>query len=105
MKNGRHSPFLMPIERSSDTPLFRQVYLQLRSSILSRNVSAGTRLPSTRELAEDLGISRAVEGCANGGIGSGTYVAQLASLGGSRPKPFRAVRGYGMPAIETAVAP
>jgi GntR family transcriptional regulator / MocR family aminotransferase len=96
MKNGRHSPsFLMQIERSSDTPLFQQVYLQLRSSILSQNVPPGTKLPSTRELAEDLGISRAVvvlayeqllaEGSVNGRTGSGTYVADLANLGGSRP--------------------
>lgn len=99
MKYGHHSPFLLQIERSSNTPLFRQVYLQLRSSILSQNVPPGTKLPSTRELAEDLDISRAVvvlayeqllaEGCVNGRIGSGTYVADLANLGGSRPSKMQ----------------
>jgi GntR family transcriptional regulator/MocR family aminotransferase len=100
MKNGHSPPLLMGIERTSDAPLFRQVYLQLRSSILSRALPPGTRLPSTRELAEDLGIARSVvvlayeqllaEGCVSAKVGSGTYVAEgLADLGGPtiRKKP------------------
>jgi GntR family transcriptional regulator/MocR family aminotransferase len=94
MKNGRHTPLLMDIRRRSGTPLARQVYLQLRSSILSRTLQPGTKLPSTRELADDLGISRSVvvlayeqllaEGCASGKVGSGTYVAaDLAELAGA----------------------
>ena len=44
--------------RKSDTPLFRQLYLQLRAAILSRRFRPGTKLPSTRELAAQLGVSR-----------------------------------------------
>jgi GntR family transcriptional regulator / MocR family aminotransferase len=41
-------------------PLFRQVYLGLRKAILSGAFQGGGRLPSTRELAQQLGISRTV---------------------------------------------
>jgi GntR family transcriptional regulator / MocR family aminotransferase len=50
--------FTIPLTR--DRPLFRQVYLGLRQAILSGAFSPGSRLPSTREIAERLGISRTV---------------------------------------------
>ena len=66
-------------------PLFRQVYVGLRKAILSGDLPAGERLPSTRDLATQLGISRTVillaydhllaEGFAEGRRGSGTYVS------------------------------
>jgi GntR family transcriptional regulator/MocR family aminotransferase len=75
-------------------PLFRQVYLGLRQAIVSGAFRAGNRLPSTRDLAEQLGISRTVvllaydqllaEGFAQGCGGSGTYVSE--ALGSSRPE-------------------
>lgn len=75
-------------------PLFRQVYLGLRQAILSGTLRAADRLPSTRDLAEQLGISRTVvllaydqllaEGFAVGRSGSGTYVSE--GLGGHSPK-------------------
>jgi len=74
-------------------PLFRQVYVGLREAILSGAVSGGEKLPSTRDLAEHLGISRTVallaydqllaEGFAVGRAGSGTYVSK--SVGTRRP--------------------
>ncbi len=67
-------------------PLFRQVYLGLRQAIFSGGFSADGRLPSTRDLADQLGISRTVvllaydqllaEGFVTGRRGSGTYVAK-----------------------------
>jgi GntR family transcriptional regulator/MocR family aminotransferase len=66
-------------------PLFRQVYLGLRAAILSGAFRAGEKLPSTRDMAEQLGVSRTVvllaydqllaEGFAVGRAGSGTYVS------------------------------
>jgi GntR family transcriptional regulator/MocR family aminotransferase len=66
-------------------PLFQQVYRAIRDAILFGRVHAGERLPVTRTLARDLGISRNVvliayeqliaEGYAVGRVGSGTYVA------------------------------
>jgi GntR family transcriptional regulator/MocR family aminotransferase len=78
-------------------PLFRQVYVGLRQAILSGSFPAGDRLPSTRDLAEQLGISRTVvllaydqllaEGFVVGRGGSGTYVSgSLNSSGPKRPE-------------------
>jgi GntR family transcriptional regulator / MocR family aminotransferase len=65
--------------------LFRQVYLRLREAILSGAFQSGEKLPSTRDLAEQLGVSRTVvllaydqllaEGFVTGRSGSGTYVS------------------------------
>jgi GntR family transcriptional regulator/MocR family aminotransferase len=73
------------VDRASATPLFRQVYLQMRAAILSRHLGAGTKLPSTRDLAAELGVARAsvvaayeqllAEGCIAGKVGSGTYIS------------------------------
>src|SRR5260370_14084720 len=77
-----------------DKPLFRQVYLGLRQAILSGAFPAGDRLPSTRDLSEQLGISRTVvllaydhllaDGFVVGRGGSGTYVSE--SFNGGCPK-------------------
>jgi GntR family transcriptional regulator / MocR family aminotransferase len=75
----------LSVEPASDRPLFQQIYLLLRSAIVSHRLSAGSRLPSTRALAERLGVSRTsvvtayeqliAEGFIAGAAGSGTYVS------------------------------
>ena len=75
---------VIPLSKSKG-PLFRQIYLGLREKILSGAYNSGDRLPSTREAAEQLGVSRTVvllaydqllaEGFATGRAGSGTYVS------------------------------
>ncbi len=72
-------------------PLIRQVYKQIRMQILHGDLRAGERLPSTRELASNLEVSRnvileAYEQLLAGGYivghqGAGTYVAEGAYLG------------------------
>src|SRR6516164_4662718 len=72
--------------KKRDGPMFRQVYQHLRQSILSGAFKGGEQLPSTRDLAEQLGVSRTVvllaydqllaEGYAEGRAGSGTYVSE-----------------------------
>jgi GntR family transcriptional regulator / MocR family aminotransferase len=74
----------IPLTRNGE-PLFRQVYRGLRRAILSGTLCANDRLPSSRDLAEQLGISRTVilltydqllaEGYVVGRRGSGTYVS------------------------------
>ena len=83
---------VIPLSKKGE-PLFRQVYLGLRRAILSGAFPAGDRLPSTRDLAEQLSISRTVvllaydqllaEGFATGRGGSGTYVSK--ELGDNAP--------------------
>jgi GntR family transcriptional regulator/MocR family aminotransferase len=70
---------------TEEGPLFRQVYAGLRQAILTGAFQSGGRLPSTRDLAQQLGVSRTVvllayeqllaEGFAVGRPGSGTYVS------------------------------
>jgi GntR family transcriptional regulator/MocR family aminotransferase len=67
-------------------PLHRQLYEGLRAAILTRELKAGARLPSTREMAADLSVSRntvmvafeqlLAEGYVESRRGSGTYVAE-----------------------------
>jgi GntR family transcriptional regulator/MocR family aminotransferase len=75
------------LDTSSAVPLHRQLYEGLRGAILAGRLSAGTRLPATRMLAHELGISRntvlnafeqlLAEGYVEGQTGSGTYVSHV----------------------------
>jgi GntR family transcriptional regulator/MocR family aminotransferase len=76
---------LIPIDRSRARALHDQVYDRLREAILDGRLKDGARLPSSRALAVDLGLSRFTvidaynrlldEGFAVGRHGSGTFVA------------------------------
>jgi GntR family transcriptional regulator / MocR family aminotransferase len=89
-------PVWVSLDTSSGEPLHRQLYDRLRSGILAGQLSAGARLPSTRTLAAELGVSRTTvvtafenllaEGYLEGKVGSGTYVA------GSLPEEVLGVR-------------
>jgi GntR family transcriptional regulator / MocR family aminotransferase len=78
-------PFVL--ESASSIPLYRQLYDEIRAAILRGQLVAATRLPSTRALANHLGISRTTvviafdqllsEGYIEGKKGSGTYVASV----------------------------
>jgi GntR family transcriptional regulator/MocR family aminotransferase len=73
------------LDRGSRVPLHRQFYEGLREKVLAGRLRAGMRLPSTRALALELGVSRntvmgaflqlLAEGYLVGRVGSGTYVA------------------------------
>jgi GntR family transcriptional regulator / MocR family aminotransferase len=74
------------LDPSTAMPLYRQLYEGLRAAILSGRLKAGARLPATRALAIDFGVSRntvmnayaqlLAEGYVEGEVGSGTYVAR-----------------------------
>jgi len=78
------SLLIHPLVHGSDVPMHRQLYAALRSAILSSQVRPGTRVPATRELARELGVSRntvlsavdqlLAEGYLETRRGSGTYV-------------------------------
>jgi GntR family transcriptional regulator / MocR family aminotransferase len=80
--------------RGTATPLTAQLAGQLRSAVAEGRLAAGERLPASRALAAELGVSRTVvngayaqlfaEGWIEARHGSGTYVAQGAPGGGAR---------------------
>jgi GntR family transcriptional regulator/MocR family aminotransferase len=71
----------------SNAPLYQSLYTHIRTAILSGELTRGTKLPSTRALAEELNISRntvlnayrqlLAEGYLEGKEGSGTFVAHV----------------------------
>ena len=75
----------LTLERSSGVPLYKQLETGLRKLILSGTLRARQKLPSTRELAGEIGISRitiksvyeqlVAEGYVQATSGSGTFVA------------------------------
>lgn len=87
-KQSDAMPFVsVELDRSSGVPMHRQLYDFLRESILSGRLGGGLRLPATRTLAEELGVSRntvmgafdqlLAEGYMEGKVGAGTYVARV----------------------------
>jgi DNA-binding transcriptional MocR family regulator len=46
------------IDKNASVPLYRQIYAEVRRLIDAGLLAAGTRLPSSRELADQLGVSR-----------------------------------------------
>jgi GntR family transcriptional regulator / MocR family aminotransferase len=78
--------FVIPLSKNGSSPLTRQIYNWFRQAILQGKMRSGERLPSTRELAEQLHVSRTVavlayeqllaEGFVAGRAGSGTYVSE-----------------------------
>ncbi len=76
---------LLMVQKSSATPLFRQLEKQLRHAIWNGQIKPDERLPSTRRLAESLGVARntviaayeqlSIEGFIHAEIGSGARVA------------------------------
>ncbi len=49
---------LPALSLDGEGPLYRQVYRGLRAAILERRILGGARLPSSRELADQAGVSR-----------------------------------------------
>jgi GntR family transcriptional regulator / MocR family aminotransferase len=91
-------------------PLYRWLYEELRSTILAGRLHPGARLPATRDLAAQYGISRPTivtafeqlrsEGYVEGKVGSGTYVSKTLPdelLQAPRAKSVAGTRRRGIP--------
>lgn len=86
---------LVELQRQLDRPLRAQLEDGLRDAARSGRLAAGTRLPATRALAADLGVSRRLvveayaqllaEGYLTARGGAGTYVAEAASAASAPP--------------------
>jgi len=85
------------VERADPVPLAVQISAQLEAAVTGGVLRAGDRLPSSRDLAVSLGVSRTVvtnayarlfaEGWLEGRHGSGTYVADVTLPPVSAPVP------------------
>ncbi len=110
----------LALDRSAEAPLGHQVQEALRGTIRSGRLRSGERLPSTRQLADQLGVSRGLvvsayeqlraEGYVVSTIGSGTRVAdaltgpddstpsEAVGVDPARPIPIPEIDfGYGVP--------
>src|SRR5215467_10669213 len=77
---------MLPL-RSAGTPAYRWLYDALRGEILEGRLRPGARLPGTRDLGDQYGLSRGTivnafeqlksEGYVEGSVGSGTYVSKI----------------------------
>ena len=65
---------LIELDRRSELPLHEQVERSIRESIQAGRLAAGARLPSSRELAAELGISRGVVTEAYSQLGAEGYL-------------------------------
>src|SRR5579863_1557789 len=76
---------VIAVDRSSRTPLHQQVYEAYRGAILRGELAPGQKIPSSRELASEIQVSRfpvlhayaqlLAEGYFESQVGSGTYVS------------------------------
>src|ERR1700733_2928293 len=106
---GLGPELLLALDRSRPEPLRSQLELQLREAIRSGRLAAGERLPSSRALAAELGLSRGLvlecysqlqaEGSLTARTGAATRGAEGAS---GRPASGRPARP---PAPATAPEP
>ncbi|MCB1024902.1 MAG: PLP-dependent aminotransferase family protein, partial [Acidobacteria bacterium] len=84
-KQNDHAPFIMLDESGDSLPLYRQIYEAIRNGILGGDFAPSMRIPSSREMAKGLGVSRITvvnayeqlfaEGYLEGITGAGTFVA------------------------------
>lgn len=93
----------LPLDRSGGVPIHRQIYDGLRRAILDGALRPGQRIPSTRMLAAELGVSRLPvltayeqllhECYLEGRAGSGTFVSAALpdDLLQSQAQPDRAI--------------
>jgi GntR family transcriptional regulator / MocR family aminotransferase len=106
MKTTDQTPLVpcVAVDRLDSPPLYRQVCSAIRSAILDGRLRSGQRLPSTRRLADELGVSRLpiliafeqllLEGYVVGRVGAGTFVS--ASIGDRRDVSSLDARSSGL---------
>jgi GntR family transcriptional regulator/MocR family aminotransferase len=95
--SGLSPALLLPLDRTRAEPLRCQLETGLREAIRSGRLQLGERLPSSRELAAELGVSRGLvqecygqlqaEGYLETRVGSATRVASVGRVAPATPAP------------------
>ncbi|SFB43585.1 GntR family transcriptional regulator / MocR family aminotransferase [Rhizobium sp. NFR07] len=101
------------LDRDASLPLAEQIARSIETRILSGAYKPGQRLPSTRQLSQELGVSRSTvsdafdmlmaEGLIIGVTGSGTFVNSVRYLEQRRALPGRVTPIAELPAAPRAV--
>jgi GntR family transcriptional regulator/MocR family aminotransferase len=99
----------LAVDRKADSPLHKQIYDGFRGAILRRELRPGQRIPSSRELATELRVSRfpvlnayaqlLAEGYFESQVGAGTFVSS------SLPEQRMSVTLPGAAAVQTPSGP
>lgn len=117
--------FTLLLDPHSPVPCYQQIYAALRQKILTGQLAPRQRLPSTRALAQRLGVSRATvtqsydqlisEGYLQTIVGSGTYVGEqlpetLLHAPGTdpvlaEPSPSVTLSAYGQRLVDVEAGP
>jgi GntR family transcriptional regulator / MocR family aminotransferase len=97
------------VDRKAESPLHKQIYDGFRAAILRRELRPGQRIPSSRELADELRVSRfpvlnayaqlLAEGYFESRVGAGTFVS------GSLPEQKMSVTLPSELAVQTPSGP
>ncbi|KKB61246.1 DNA-binding protein [Robbsia andropogonis] len=97
------------LDRREGSPLYRQLHRLLQQAILTQTLKAGTRLPSSRVLAAEIGLGRntvtqvyeqlTLEGYVSAATGRGTYVADTS------PDQIDGVTANAADAVDHGAAP
>jgi GntR family transcriptional regulator/MocR family aminotransferase len=95
---SRPLELLLPLIRDGRPTLGEQIEAQLRRAIRAGTLAPGARLPSTRDLARQLGVSRPIVVDAYGQLAAEGY---LAVRQGARPRVSDAAALARPPALET----
>ncbi len=103
------SKLAIGLEREGEEPIYRQLIRHIRAQIESGILSAGTRLPASRDLAQQLNISRIsvvnayaelrAEGFLSAHAGRGTFIAGDAN---NAPNPSENGNGHSKNSIQEA---
>ncbi len=105
-KRAATAPFtIVSVDHTSPVPLFRQLYEGVRAAIISGQLAPGVRVPSTRALSHEVGVSRHTvltafellldEGYMEGRRGAGTYIARIRPDDAATERLARRDSGHG----------
>src|SRR5215469_9221702 len=104
--SGLGPELMLTVDRRAPVPLRTQLENQLRNAIRSRRLGAGERLPSSRELARELGLSRGlVQDCYSQLLAEGYLQARIGSatrVSAGAASPAAGPAGAAFPAASPA---
>ncbi len=101
------------LNKKSEVPLYRQLYSLIKSGILAGTLKSGNKLPSSRKLAENAGVSRntvleayeilAAEGFLEFRKGDGTYIAEGTEFRNKNTHPSFVIPDVGFKPFRTDI--